>query len=228
MKLSVVIPCYNESETIHTVIEQVKAVSIHDLEIIVVDDGSTDGTREILKSNIEPLVEKIIYHEANLGKGAALRSGFKEISGDIVIVQDADLEYDPGDYPKLIDPILNGEADVVYGSRILGGDSNKSYYRYYWGGLFLTWLTNILFKANITDEPTCYKVFKTKILKNIELRCEGFEFCPEITAKILKKGYTIYEVPIAYHPRSMTQGKKIRPKDGLIAIFTLLKYRLFD
>ena len=228
MKLSVVIPCYNEFATIRTIVEKVRNAPIKEIEIIVVDDASTDGTREILKNEIEEKVDKVIYHEVNMGKGAALRNGFSEASGDIVIIQDADLEYDPNDYGKLITPILNGEAEVVYGSRRLGGNSNRSYNRYYFGGVFLTWFTNVLYGSRITDEPTCYKVFKFDVLKNLNLKAKRFEFCPEVTAKVLKRGYQIYEVPISYYPRNFREGKKIGWKDGLIAIYTLLRYRFLN
>ena len=228
MKLSVVIPCYNEFATIRTIVEKVRNAPIKEIEIIVVDDASTDGTREILKNEIEEKVDKVIYHEVNMGKGAALRNGFSEASGDIVIIQDADLEYDPNDYGKLITPILNGEAEVVYGSRRLGGNSNRSYNRYYFGGVFLTWFTNVLYGSRITDEPTCYKIFKCDVLKNLNLKAKRFEFCPEVTAKVLKRGYQIYEVPISYYPRNFREGKKIGWKDGLIAIYTLLRYRFLN
>jgi len=215
MKLSVVIPCYNEFATIWTLVEKVRNAPIKEIEIIIVDDASTDGTRDILRSEIESLVDKIIYHKENMGKGAALRNGFSEASGDIVIIQDADLEYDPNDYDKLLTPILNGEAEVVYGSRRLGGNSNRSYNRYYFGGVFLTWFTNVLYGSRITDEPTCYKVFKFDVLKNLNLKAKRFEFCPEVTAKVLKRGYQIYEVPISYYPRNFREGKKIGWKDVL-------------
>jgi len=215
MKLSIVIPCYNEFATIWTIVEKVRNSPVKEIEIIIVDDASTDGTRDILRSEIESLVDKIIYHKENMGKGAALRNGFSEASGDIVIIQDADLEYDPNDYDKLLTPILNGEAEVVYGSRRLGGNSNRSYNRYYFGGVFLTWFTNVLYGSRITDEPTCYKVFKFDVLKNLNLKAKRFEFCPEVTAKVLKRGYQIYEVPISYYPRNFREGKKIGWKDVL-------------
>lgn len=239
MKLSVIIPVFNEKNTIAEVLRRVITVDLLSLglkkEIIVVDDGSTDGTREILKqyqvSSIQypvksqPINEiKVIYHEKNMGKGAAIRTGLVNVTGDIVIIQDADLEYDPQDYPKLIEPILSGKAKVVYGSRILG-KGRKSYWSFYIGGRFLSFLTNLLYNAKITDEPTCYKVFQADVIKNINLRCRRFEFCPEVTAKLRKKGYEIYEIPIHYEPRSLEEGKKINWKDGLEAIWTLIKYR---
>ena len=228
MKLSVVIPCYNEFATIWTIVEKVQNAPIKEIEIIVVDDASTDGTREILKNEIEEKVDKVIYHEDNMGKGQAIRTGLDHVNGGIILIQDADLEYDPNDYDKLLTPVLNGKAEVVYGSRRLGGNSNRSYNRYYFGGVFLTWLTNVLYGSRITDEPTCYKVFKSDVLKNLNLKAKRFEFCSEVTAKILKRGYQIYEVPISYYPRDFREGKKIRWKDGLIAIYTLLKYRFLD
>lgn len=227
MKLSVIIPVYNEKNTIVEIISRVKAVNI-DKEIIVVDDCSTDGTRDILKSiSISNNPIKLFFHETNLGKGFAIRTALQHVSGDIVIIQDADLEYDPQDYYKLIKPIINGKELVVYGSRRL--TYNLSNYSHLWfllGGMFLSWLTKILYKANITDEPTCYKVFRTDVIKNVNLVCKRFEFCPEVTAKVLKKGIRIHEVPIHYYPRKKHEGKKINWKDGIHAIWTLLKYRL--
>ncbi len=228
MKLSVVIPCYNESNTIKHIVEKILKVPLEDVEIIIIDDGSSDGTTQILKHEIEPLIEKVIYHDKNLGKGAALRSGFKRVTGDIIIIQDADLEYDPQDYIKMLHAIQHNDTPVVYGSRRLNTNSEKSYNRYYWGGVFLSWLTNLLYGSRITDEPTCYKMFKTSILKTIPLRCNRFEFCPEFTAKVLKKGIPIVEVPISYYPRKFGHGKKIGWKDGVAAIFTLVKYRFLD
>ena len=236
MKLSIIIPVYNERETIQKVVDKVKAVNI-EKEILIVDDGSTDGTGEILKTveNLAFKVEgekpktdiKVIYHLQNRGKGASIKTALSYVTGDIIIIQDGDLEYDPQDYSKLIAPIIRGETDVVYGSRILG-KGKRSYWRYYWGGRFLSWLVNILYGARITDEPTCYKVFRTGVLKGLELRCQGFEFCPEVTAKLCRRGYRIKEVPISYCPRKIEEGKKIRWIDGLIAIRTLLRYRFFN
>ena len=228
MKLSVVIPCYNESNTIKRIVEKVLEVPLEDMEIIIIDDGSSDGTTQILKREIEPIVEKVIYHEKNIGKGAALRSGFQEVTGDLIIIQDADLEYDPNDYIKMLHAIQHGDAPVVYGSRRLNTIPEKSYNRYYFGGVFLTWLTNLLYGSSLTDEPTCYKMFKTEILKTVPLGCNKFEFCPEVTAKLLKRGIPIVEVPISYYPRKFDNGKKIRWQDGVAAIFTLIKYRFFE
>ncbi|HHT9125899.1 MAG TPA: glycosyltransferase family 2 protein [Candidatus Brocadiia bacterium] len=227
MKLSVIIPVYNEEHTIVEIINRVKAVNINK-EIIVVDDCSTDGTREILKSlSVSNNQIKLYFHETNSGKGSAIRTALQHISGDIVIIQDADLEYDPQDYHNLIEPIINGKGLVVYGSRMLSHNlSNYSHLSFLLGGLFLSWLTNILYKANITDEPTCYKAFRTDVIKDLNLKCKKFEFCPEVTAKILKKGIKICEVPISYNPRKKQEGKKTNWKDGVHAIWTLLKYRL--
>lgn len=222
MILSVVMPVYNEKNTLTEILNKVKAVPVKK-EIIIVDDGSADGTREILKDLKSDNI-KIIFHEKNQGKGAAIKTGLREATGDIVIVQDADLEYDPMDYLKLIPLIRSGEAQVVYGSRTTGSEE-RSYHRYYWGGQLVTFVANILYHLKITDEPTCYKMFRKEVIDQIELDCMGFEFCPEVTAKVARLGYTIHEVPISYHPRSFKQGKKIKWRDGLIAIWTLLKYR---
>jgi dolichol-phosphate mannosyltransferase len=224
-KLSVLIPIYNEKGTIEELLKKVNQVQI-DKEIIVADDGSTDGTRDILQS-LHDLYDKLILLPKNTGKGFAIRTALEQALGDIIIIQDGDLEYDPNDYYKLIQPILDGKADVVYGSRNLRSHMH-SYYRYYIGGKFLTVLTNFLFHSKISDEPTCYKVFKSEILKSLNLKCKKFEFCPEVTAKILKKGYPIFEVPISYSPRKFINGKKIKFKDGLHAIWTLIKYRIIS
>lgn len=225
MRLSVVIPVYNEKDTILKLIEKVKSVPI-EKEIIIVDDGSNDGTREILKKINDSKI-KIIFKEKNEGKGTAIRNGLKYVTGDIVVIQDADLEYEPMDWLKMINLIKEKNIDVVYGSRILG-KSKKSSLFFYLGGRILSLLANILYHAQITDEPTCYKMFKKEVIKSIDLKCKGFEFCPEVTAKIRKKGYKIYEVPIHYNPRSIKEGKKIRLKDGIIAIWTLIKYRFVN
>ena len=224
-KLSIIIPVYNEKDTILKILSLVEAVVLPDIikEIIIVDDKSTDGTREILGSLKDKY--KIILKDKNEGKGAALRTGFEAMTGDIVIIQDADLEYDPQDYYKLIKPILDGREKVVYGSRNLNKKNQSSGFTYYWGGRLLSWLTNFLYGTKITDEPTCYKVFQADILNNLDLKCAGFEFCPEVTAKIARQGINIYEEPIKYFPRSIIDGKKIRWHDGWAAIWTLIKYR---
>lgn len=226
MKLSVILPVYNEKNTIEEIIKRTEAVNLNK-EIIIIDDYSNDGTREIIKEKINQKNIIKIFHSKNKGKGACIRSGLEKATGDIVIIQDADLEYDPEDYYKLVKPIMEGKASVVYGSRALG-KCKYSYLRYALGGKFLSFLTNILYGSNITDEPTCYKLFKTELIKSLNLKCTGFEFCPETTAKILKRGYKIFEVPISYHPRKIEEGKKINWKDGIKAIWTLIKYRFVN
>jgi len=223
VRLSVVVPAYNESATIGELLEQVLAVPI-DQEIIVVDDGSTDATPEIVASFADRGV-RLLTQERNEGKGAAIRAGLAAVTGDVVIVQDADLEYDPSDFPTVVKPIAEGVADVVYGNRWHRG-TGVSYWRYLWGGRFLTFVTNLLYDARINDEPTCYKAFRADVLRRIKLCCKGFEFCPEVTAKVRRLGYRIYEVPISYRPRSFEEGKKIRWTDGLVALFVLAKYRV--
>ncbi|NJN85116.1 MAG: glycosyltransferase family 2 protein [Leptolyngbyaceae cyanobacterium SL_7_1] len=228
MKLSIVIPCYNELSTISKVVQAVKNSPIHNLEIIIVDDFSIDGTRELLQSNIEVEVDQIIYHQKNCGKGAALRTGFKFATGDIVIIQDADLEYDPQEYPLLIEPILSGKADVVYGSRFLGGRPHRVVY--YWhmvGNQFLTTLSNMFTNINLTDMETCYKAFRREVVQSIHVEENRFGFEPEITAKVAKMGCRIYEVGISYYGRTYEEGKKIGWKDGFKAIYCILKYNLF-
>ncbi len=228
MKLSVLIPAYNEIGTIDDILKIIQLVPLEGaLEIIIVDDGSTDGTREYLNKLDNPNI-KTFFHNKNCGKGMAIRTALEKATGDIILIQDADLEYDPNDYISLLKPIILGDAEVVYGNRRGLGYMEKSYARFYWGGRLLTFLTNILYQTGIHDEPVCYKVFKKNVLEHISLKCTRFEFCPEITAKIAKAGYKIYEVPIAYKPRNITQGKKINWKDGVHAIWTLLKYRIVD
>ena len=227
MKLSVIVPCYNEEKTVAALLKKVESVSVSK-EVIVIDDGSTDNTREILKGFQYPPF-KIILKSANSGKGDSIREGLRHAQGDIIIIQDADLEYDPQDYIRLILPITDGKADVVYGSRWAGVPFSRQPFNIFRVGTwFLTWLTNMLYNAGITDEPTCYKVFKSGVLKGIELKCRRFEFCPEVTAKLRKKGYRIYEVPIHYEPRTVRQGKKVNWKDGIEAVWTLLKYRFHE
>lgn len=227
MKLSVIIPVYNEAATIEQLLKKVFDARINiDKEVVVVDDGSTDATPSIIERYKNRL--KITKHAVNQGKGAAIRTGLKYVSGDLVIIQDADLEYDPNDFQKLMEPIINKKADVVFGSRNLNPDNQRAGTIYYFGGLALTKLANLLFNINITDEPTCYKLFKTKILKNLNLKCRKFEFCPEVTAKIAKRGYRIAEIPISYHPRTVADGKKINWLDGIQAVWTLIKYRFYD
>ena len=226
MKLSIVIPVYNEKETILELIKKVDSVNL-EKEIILVDDASTDGTRDILKS-LGDKKYKIFFHDVNQGKGAALRTGFKHVTGNIVIVQDADLEYDPNEYGKLIAPILDGKADVVFGSRFLSGPHRVLLFWHYLGNKILTTLSNIFSNLNLTDMETCYKVFKAEILKDLNLKSNRFGFEPEFTAKVAKRKYKIYEVPISYYGRDYSEGKKITWKDGIVAIWCIIKYRLKD
>lgn len=224
MKLSVIIPAYNEEGTIKEIINKVLSINLN-FEIVAIDDGSSDNTGAILDETASANPDKVkVIHQTNQGKGLAIRRALKEVKGDIVIIQDADLEYNPQDILKVTEPIINGEADVVYGSRVLGKNTWFSPL-YYLGGRFLSVVTNILYGTDITDEPTCYKAIKTEILRNIDLKCTGFEFCAEVTAKLAKADYRIKEVPISYNPRSFKEGKKIRIKDGLMALYVLLKYR---
>jgi glycosyltransferase involved in cell wall biosynthesis len=225
--LSVVIPVYNEVGTIEQIVEAVRASAIDDLEIILVDDGSTDGTRDVLRQKIEPKVERVIYHERNQGKGAALRTGFAAATGDVVIVQDADLEYDPSEYPKLIEPIVSGRADVVFGSRFAGGEPHRVlYFWHYVVNRCLTMLSNIFTNLNLTDMEVCYKVFRREVLQKIRIEEDRFGFEPEITAKVAKLGCRIYEVGISYAGRTYGEGKKIGWRDGIRAIWCILKYNL--
>jgi len=227
MKLSVVIPCFNEKKTIREVINAVKASPCKDLEIIIVDDCSTDGSREILKKEIEPLVDMVIYHSVNKGKGAALRTGFGQATGDIVVIQDADLEYDPQEYPKLISPIVEGRADVVYGSRFMGADAHRVVYFWHMvGNRFLTLMSNMFTNLNLTDMETCYKAFRREVIQSIEIKENRFGFEPEITAKIAKKNLRIYEVGISYSGRTYEEGKKIGWKDGFRALYCIIKYNI--
>jgi glycosyltransferase involved in cell wall biosynthesis len=225
-KLSIVIPVYNERETIRDIIEVVSATPFHK-EMIVVDDGSTDGTRDVL-SGIEQDGLKVFMHDKNQGKGAALQTGFSHATGDIVIIQDADLEYDPEEYPVLLKPILDGRADVVYGSRFAGHGAHRVLY--FWhsvGNRFLTLLSNLFTNLNLTDMETCYKVFRKEALAGVVIKEKRFGFEPEITAKMARKKLRIYEVPISYYGRTYEQGKKIDWKDGVWAIWCIIKYNLF-
>lgn len=222
-RLSVVIPCYNEKDNIKTIVEAVLASPIENKEIIVVDDCSTDETRSVLESEIKPLVSRIIYHEYNQGKGAALRTGFRHATGDVVIIQDADLEYDPNEYPQVVNPIFDGKADVVYGSRFLNRKM-KGYLANRLANRGLTVLSNLFTNQKLTDMETCYKAFKREIIQSIEIEENRFGFEPEITSKISKKGIKIMEVPISYYPRSLEEGKKIGFKDGMRAIFVICRY----
>lgn len=227
MKVSVIIPCFNEKTTIEEIVRAVKAVNIAS-EILIVDDGSTDGTRDILKAMPPDPLVRIIYHDVNQGKGAAVRTGFKEAQGEVFIIQDADLEYDPREYPSLLKPIEEGKSKVVYGSRFLGGPRKAMNFWNMVANRILTLLTNILFNAILSDMETCYKVFRAEVVKNLPLRSRRFEFEPEITAKVLKRGHRIYEVPISYNGREWDEGKKIKWTDAPIAVITLLRYRIMD
>ena len=228
MKISVVIPVYNEVETIKEIVSRVQAVE-SEKEIIIVDDYSTDGTREHLREiNQGDENVAVLYHDHNQGKGAALRTGFQAVTGDVVIIQDADLEYDPREYPLLLAPIVDGRAEVVYGSRFLGGPHRVLFFWHYVGNKFVTLLSNMFTNLNLTDMETCYKVFKREVLDEITVKSNRFGFEPEFTAKIAKRGYRIYETPISYSGRTYAEGKKIGWKDGVKAVFAILWFRFFD
>jgi glycosyltransferase involved in cell wall biosynthesis len=229
MKLSVIMPVYNERETLREILRQVRAVELPDteIEILAVDDGSTDGSREVLSDEAQAGDLRVFYHEKNRGKGAAVRTAIEHASGDILIIQDADLEYDPRDYPTLIRPIVEGRVTVVYGSRFLGPRKAMLFWHML-GNKLLTLTTNILYNAILSDMETCYKCFRADVVQGIPLRARRFEFEPEITAKVLKRGHRIFEVPISYYGREYHEGKKISWRDAPIAFWTLIKYRFVD
>jgi glycosyltransferase involved in cell wall biosynthesis len=246
LKLSIIIPVYNEAATLREILRRVRAVRVVvpvgfdfngeggervtlEKEIVVVDDGSTDGSREILQEEAARSDLRVFYHQSNQGKGAAVRTAFQQASGDFFVIQDADLEYDPREYRALLQPILEGRADVVYGSRFRGGPTKTMFFSHMLGNRLLTLLTNILYDTILSDMETCYKCFRAEVIRDIPLRAQGFEFEPEVTAKVLKRGHRIYEVPISYTGREFHEGKKINPwRDGLKAMWTLVKYRFVD
>ena len=225
-KLSIVIPVYNEKSTIDEIVKRVQNVDF-EKEIIIVDDCSSDGTSDKIDKISGNNIKKL-FHEKNKGKGASLRTGFQHVTGDIVIIQDADLEYNPNEYSNLIEPIVDGRADVVYGSRFLGGPHRVDFFWHYVGNKILTTLSNILTNLILTDMETCYKVFKAEIIKDIKIRSNRFGFEPEITAKLAKRKCVIYEVPISYSGRDYDEGKKIGWKDGVVALYCIVRFRLFD
>ena len=226
-KLSVIVPVFDERNTVVEIVRRMRAVDLPvDLEIVIVDDGSTDGTRDVLRQLGDSTV-RVITHEANRGKGAAIRSGLAQVHGDLVLVQDADLEYDPEDWPKLLNPMMRGKAQVVYGSRFTGERRNMLFLHWV-GNRFLSLVTNVLYNTTLSDMETCYKLFDRTVLQGMKLRAMRFEFEPEVTAKILRRGIRIYEVPISYTGREVDEGKKITWRDGFIALWTLVKYRFVD
>ncbi len=246
MRLSIIMPVYNERSTLEEIVQRVRAVNLVvnadgsntlldgpielEREIVIVDDGSTDGTRAILDAwRADPPDDmQIIYHEQNSGKGAALRTGFQHATGDIFVIQDADLEYDPRDYVKLLEPLLEGRAPIIYGSRFMGGPRSAMSLTHTLGNKFLTIMTNVLYGTALTDMETCYKCFRREVINGMPLRSRAFEIEPELTAKFLKRGYNIFEVPISYNGRTFHEGKKIDWRDGFSAVRTLLRYRFAD
>ena len=231
-RISILIPVFNEARTLRELLGQVDTAVVAglDKELIIVDDGSTDGTREILE-HLDGLQTpfRVVFHGQNMGKGAAIRTALTYATGDLILVQDADLEYDPRDYAELLDPLLRGRADVVYGSRLRGGKPVRDFsLLYLWGNKFVTFVTNALYRAALTDMETGYKVFRADVIKNIRIRANRFDFEPEVTAKVLKRGYKLVELPISYYGRPHAEGKKLTWRDGFAAIWTLVKYRFVD
>ncbi len=228
MKISAVIPVYNEAATIEQIISKVRSTG-RVAEIIAVDDGSGDGTRDLLKRLADEVDElRVFYHDRNRGKGAALRTAFREVEGDVIVIQDADLEYDPADYEELLAPILDGRADVVYGSRFLGGPHRVIFFWHYVANVLLTLLSNALNNVNLTDMETGYKAFRSEVIQDMPLRSDRFGFEPEFTAKVAKRGYRMYEVPISYSGRTYEEGKKIGWRDAVKALFAVLYFRIFE
>ncbi len=227
MKLSVIIPVYNEVASIEEIVRRVQATNLA-FEIVIVDDGSTDDTREVLQRLDGHGQVRVLFHEKNRGKGAAIRTGLQAARGDVLLIQDADLEYDPRDYPILLRPIQEGVADVVYGSRFLGGPRRVVMFWHMVANKLLTMMTNVLYNTILSDMETGYKVFRREVIENMPLRANRFDFEPEFTAKVLKRNYRIFEVPISFNPRDYTQGKKIKLRDAFEAVWTLLKYRFVD
>jgi glycosyltransferase involved in cell wall biosynthesis len=226
-KLSVIVPVYNERNTVAEIVRRMRAVDLpFEREIVIVDDGSTDGTRDVLAQLADSTIH-VLLHSSNRGKGAAVRTGLAEVTGDLVLIQDADLEYDPDDWPKLLAPILKGRAQVVYGSRFTGERRNMLFLHWI-GNRLLSLATNILYNTTLSDMETCYKLFDRELLDGIRLRSDRFDFEPEVTAKLLRRGVRIYEVPISYSGREFDEGKKITWRDGVVALWTLVKYRFLD